>query len=65
LLDLATAYCESGLKLQCQKLIREGISEDNAALLYAAAIKYQADVRFCNFIAIALEIFMLSFSRIY
>ena len=45
LLDLATAYCETGLKFKCQKLIREGINEDNAALLYAAAIKYQADVR--------------------
>nr|CAB3265492.1 RCC1 and BTB domain-containing protein 1 [Phallusia mammillata] len=42
LLDLATSYCENGLKFQCQRLIKEGINEENAALLYAAAIKYQA-----------------------
>ncbi|CAK8672771.1 RCC1 and BTB domain-containing protein 1-like [Clavelina lepadiformis] len=53
LLDLATSYCESGLKLQCQKQIKEGINEQNAAQLYAAAIKYQAEelqefcFRFC------------------
>ena len=44
LLDLATSYCENGLKSQCQKLIKNGINEDNAALYFAAAIKYQAEV---------------------
>ncbi|XP_039252770.1 RCC1 and BTB domain-containing protein 1-like isoform X2 [Styela clava] len=42
LLDLATAYCEAGLKQQCEKLIKEGISVENSAILFAAAIKYQA-----------------------
>lgn len=42
LLDLATSYCESGLKQQCEKLIKEGISVENSAILFAAAIKYQA-----------------------
>uniref|UniRef100_H2YDC3 BTB domain-containing protein n=1 Tax=Ciona savignyi TaxID=51511 RepID=H2YDC3_CIOSA len=42
LLDLATSYCEEGLKRQCQKLIKESIAEDNVALVYAAAIKYSA-----------------------
>ncbi|XP_078492828.1 RCC1 and BTB domain-containing protein 1-like [Ciona intestinalis] len=42
LLDLATSYCENGLKRQCQKLIKESIVDENAALLYAAAIKYNA-----------------------
>uniref|UniRef100_F6YMX2 RCC1 and BTB domain-containing protein 1 n=1 Tax=Ciona intestinalis TaxID=7719 RepID=F6YMX2_CIOIN len=42
LLDLATSYCENGLKHQCQKLIKESIVVENAALLYAAAIKYNA-----------------------
>ena len=44
LLDLATSYCENELQLQCQKLIKDGINEENAALLFAAAIKYEADV---------------------
>lgn len=42
LLDLATSYCESGLKHQCEKLIKEGISVENSAILFAAAIKYNA-----------------------
>lgn len=59
LLDLATAYCEDGLKYQCQRLIREGINEDNAAILYAAAIKYQADVSVSLF-----QLFTLSVSLV-
>ena len=47
LLDLATSYCENGLKSKCQNLIKNGINEENAALLFAAAIKYQADVSKC------------------
>jgi len=43
-LDLATSYCEEGLKSQCEKLIKNGINEDNAAMLFAAAIKYEAEV---------------------
>jgi len=49
LLDLATSYCENGLKIQCQRLIKEGINEGNAALLYAAAIKYEAEVSVFDF----------------
>ncbi|OQR73389.1 RCC1 and BTB domain-containing protein 1-like [Tropilaelaps mercedesae] len=42
LLDLANAYCEIGLKVHCQKIIKNGILVENCALLYAAAIKYEA-----------------------
>ncbi|CAG0901286.1 unnamed protein product [Darwinula stevensoni] len=42
LLELANAYCESQLKLQCERIIKQGITVENAAMLYAAAIKYSA-----------------------
>jgi len=49
LLDLATSYCEDGLKWHCQKLIKESINVENAALLYSASIMYNAVElqRFC------------------
>lgn len=42
LLDLANAYCETRLKRLCERCIRQGITIDNAAMLYAAAIKFDA-----------------------
>lgn len=45
LLDLANSYCEIQLKKLCEKIIKEGITIDNAAMLMAAAIKYEAMVR--------------------
>jgi len=49
LLDLATSYCEDGLKWHCQRLIKESINIENAALLYSASIMYNAAElqRFC------------------
>ena len=44
LLDLANAYCEVQLKRMCERIIKQGITIDNAAMLYAAAIKYEAKV---------------------
>ena len=44
LLDLANAYCETRLKHICERIIRQGIGVDNAAMLYSAAIKYDAKV---------------------
>ncbi|CAH1803231.1 unnamed protein product, partial [Owenia fusiformis] len=43
LLDLANSYCEIELKHQCEKIIKQGISVENAAMLYAAAVKYEAE----------------------
>jgi len=42
LLDLANAYCESELKRRCEELIREGITVENAAVLYNTALKFEA-----------------------
>jgi RCC1 and BTB domain-containing protein len=42
LLDLANAYCEPHLKQVCEQRIKHGITVDNAAMLYSAAIKYDA-----------------------
>lgn len=44
LLDLANAYCEEALKRHCERIIRHGITTENAAMLYAVAIKYEATV---------------------
>lgn len=44
LLDLANSYCELQLKKLCEKIIKEGITIENAAMLMAAAIKYEAIV---------------------
>lgn len=44
LLDLANAYCEMPLKRKCEQIICQGISVDNVAMLYAAAIKFEAKV---------------------
>jgi len=43
LLDLANSYCEQQLKRRCEGLIRQGITVENVAMLYATAIKYQAE----------------------
>ncbi len=48
LLDLANSYCESQLKRVCERIIKQGITIDNAAMLYAAAIKYEAKVTHCK-----------------
>ncbi|CAL1532706.1 unnamed protein product [Lymnaea stagnalis] len=42
LLDLSNAYCEALLKSKCEAIIRQGISVENVAMLYAAAIKFGA-----------------------
>jgi len=42
LLDLANSYCEQQLKRRCERIIRQGITVHNVAMLYATAIKYQA-----------------------
>ncbi|KAK2182866.1 hypothetical protein NP493_331g00003 [Ridgeia piscesae] len=42
LLDLANAYCETHMKRICERIIKQGITVDNSAMLYAAAIKYDA-----------------------
>ncbi|XP_046991008.1 RCC1 and BTB domain-containing protein 1-like isoform X1 [Schistocerca americana] len=42
LLVLATEYCEAQLKRLCEQIIEHGITVENAASLYAAAIQYQA-----------------------
>jgi RCC1 and BTB domain-containing protein len=41
LLDLANCYCELGLKEKCAAIIRKGITVDNAAVLYAAALRFE------------------------
>ena len=45
LLDLANAYCELILKKLCEQIIKKGMTTDNVAMLYAAAIKFEAKVR--------------------
>jgi len=45
LLDLANSYCETQLKRLCERIIKQGITVDNAAMLLAAALKYEARVR--------------------
>lgn len=42
LLDLANSYFEQQLKRHCERIIKRGITVDNAAVLYAAAIKFEA-----------------------
>ena len=45
LLDLANSYCETQLKRLCERIIKQGITVDNAAMLLAAALTYEAVVR--------------------
>ena len=45
LLDLANSYCETQLKRLCERIIKQGITVENAAMLLAAALKYEAQVR--------------------
>ena len=40
LMDLANAYCEPKLKYLCERIIKQGITTSNAALLYSAALLY-------------------------
>ncbi|XP_077987342.1 RCC1 and BTB domain-containing protein 1-like [Glandiceps talaboti] len=42
LLDLANSYCEHHLKQLCEGIIKQGITVENAAMLLAAATKYEA-----------------------
>lgn len=44
LLDLANAYCEPSLKHICEHIIKKGITTENVAMLYAAAVKFEAKV---------------------
>lgn len=44
LLDLANAYCEPQLKRLSEKIIKNGITIQNAIVLLAAARKYDASV---------------------
>ena len=46
LLDLANLYCEEKLKKKCEKLIKQSISVENAAMLLDASIKYNAKVSY-------------------
>ena len=43
-MDLANAYCEPKLKYLCERIIKQGITTCNAAMLYAAALKFKAEV---------------------
>ena len=45
LLDLANAYCEPQLKRLSEMIIKNGITVQNAIMLLAAALKYDAEVR--------------------
>jgi len=42
LLDLANAYCETQLKRRCEQIIKQGITVENAVVLYSTAIAYEA-----------------------
>jgi RCC1 and BTB domain-containing protein len=42
LLELANCYCENKLKRRCEESIMQGITVDNAAMLYATAIQFNA-----------------------
>ncbi len=42
LLDLANSYCEDLLKEKCADIIRNGITVENAVMLYAAALRFDA-----------------------
>ncbi|XP_014672354.1 PREDICTED: RCC1 and BTB domain-containing protein 1-like [Priapulus caudatus] len=42
LLDLANSYLEKRLKALCERTIMQGITVANVAMLYAAAIQYEA-----------------------
>ncbi|KAL1430111.1 hypothetical protein MTO96_015585 [Rhipicephalus appendiculatus] len=42
LLDLANSYCEAQLKRHCERIIMHGVLVENVAMLYAAAIKFEA-----------------------
>ena len=42
---MANSYCETQLKRLCERIIKQGITVENAAMLLAAALKYEAAVR--------------------
>lgn len=42
LLELAHSYCEDQLKRLCERIIKNGILVENVAMLYAAAITFNA-----------------------
>lgn len=44
LLKLADYYCETKLRNECEALIKQSITIENAAKLYASAIQYNAKV---------------------
>lgn len=44
LLKLANYYCETRLRNECETLIKQSITIDNASRLYASAISYNAKV---------------------
>ncbi|KHN86034.1 RCC1 and BTB domain-containing protein 1 [Toxocara canis] len=41
LLDLSNCYCENELKHRCSEFIKKGISIENAATFYAAALRFE------------------------
>lgn len=43
LLDLATSYCEIGLKKRCQHIIKRGITIESAFPLLSTAVRYEAE----------------------
>jgi hypothetical protein len=57
LLDLANAYCETQLKRRCEQIIKQGITVENAAVLYSTAIEYEAKVSVCVRTCVKIEFF--------
>jgi hypothetical protein len=57
LLELANAYCEVQLKKRCEQIIKQGITVENAAVLYSTAIAYEAKVSMSVNIYVKIEKF--------
>ena len=58
LLDLANAYCEPQLKRLSEMIIKNGITVQNAIMLLAAALKYDAEVSEKLFYSFPFDIIM-------
>ncbi|CAF1351437.1 unnamed protein product, partial [Didymodactylos carnosus] len=43
LLELANYYCEPQVKIECERIIKQSITIDNALALYQTSIQHQAD----------------------
>lgn len=57
LLDLANAYCEVQLKRLSEIIIKSGITVQNAIMLLAAALKYDAEVSLLYYKSFLLRLF--------